>query len=170
MQIRLHSNMAEQNMPLLLEKMKCQDTTQVWQHSYGISVVHGIVILIMPGPALTNNLLKSFWENPELIAEELYEEKAYWQILSSLVVCFFPRALYSQDIIIEVLSVCGIDMSIECGDNAFGCRKWRSSTGKFIDEYAGNNTCCSRRVLFWRKGIRRKKIRKTPYFFYTITK
>ncbi|PWR71818.1 aldehyde ferredoxin oxidoreductase N-terminal domain-containing protein [Methanospirillum stamsii] len=50
---------------------------------------------------------------PEEIAEELYHEEAYRQILSSLVVCFFARGLYSREVIREVLSISGIDMTIE---------------------------------------------------------
>jgi aldehyde:ferredoxin oxidoreductase len=54
-----------------------------------------------------------FPETPEKIADELYAEEAYRQILSSLVVCFFARGLYTREIIQEVLSVCGISLTIE---------------------------------------------------------
>jgi len=56
---------------------------------------------------------EKFPETPEKIAEELYEEEAYRQILSGLVVCFFARGLYTREIIQEVLSVCGIPMTVE---------------------------------------------------------
>lgn len=42
---------------------------------------------------------EKFPKTPEKIADELYEEEAYRQILSSLVVCFFARGLYTREII-----------------------------------------------------------------------
>ncbi|MDX8550298.1 aldehyde:ferredoxin oxidoreductase [Methanospirillum sp. J.3.6.1-F.2.7.3] len=56
---------------------------------------------------------EKFPKDPEGIADELYHEEAYRQILSSLVVCFFARGLYTPEIIQEVLSVCGITMSLK---------------------------------------------------------
>jgi len=56
---------------------------------------------------------EKFPDTPEKIADELYEEEAYRQILSSLVVCFFARGLYTKEIIREVLSVCGISMTAD---------------------------------------------------------
>lgn len=58
-----------------------------------------------------------FPKTPEGIADELYEEEAYRQILSSLVVCFFARGLYTREVISDVLSVCGITMTPEEMDN-----------------------------------------------------
>ncbi len=55
---------------------------------------------------------ENYPKTPENVADELYEEEAYRQILSSLVVCFFARGLYTREIIEEVLAVCGVSMTV----------------------------------------------------------
>ncbi len=50
---------------------------------------------------------------PHTIAENLYEEEVWRQILSSLVVCFFARGVYNSETVIKALKVVGYDFSIE---------------------------------------------------------
>ncbi len=49
-------------------------------------------------------------KSPEEIALDLYTEEVWRQILSSLVVCFFARGLYTEDVVSECLAVSGISM------------------------------------------------------------
>ena len=52
-------------------------------------------------------------KTPQEIALELFEEESFRQILSSLVVCFFARNLYTPDTIQACLKTCGITYSPE---------------------------------------------------------
>ena len=49
-------------------------------------------------------------KTPEEIAQELFIEESWRQILSGLVVCFFARGVYTEEIVIECLKICGIEM------------------------------------------------------------
>ncbi len=51
-------------------------------------------------------------KTPEQIAHELFTEESWRQILSSLVVCFFARGVYTEETVLSCLRVCGIDMDI----------------------------------------------------------
>ena len=51
--------------------------------------------------------------NPKMVGETLFEEEAWRQILSSLVVCFFARGVYKPEIVVKALSVVGYDLKIE---------------------------------------------------------
>lgn len=48
---------------------------------------------------------------PSEIAEYIYNEESWRQILTSLVICLFARKIYSPEIILDSLSVFGIEMS-----------------------------------------------------------
>jgi len=52
-------------------------------------------------------------EEPEKIAQALLEEERWRQILSSLVVCFFARGIYSMSVVLKALKVTGIDLTEE---------------------------------------------------------
>jgi aldehyde:ferredoxin oxidoreductase len=49
-------------------------------------------------------------KSPEQIALDLYTEESWRQILSSLVICFFARGVYTEDTVLACLKVCGIEM------------------------------------------------------------
>ncbi|MGA1865612.1 MAG: aldehyde ferredoxin oxidoreductase family protein [bacterium] len=49
--------------------------------------------------------------NPEELVDSLVKEEKWRQILSSLVVCFFARALYKPDLIVRALSLSGFDFN-----------------------------------------------------------
>ena len=51
--------------------------------------------------------------SPEELAEMLLEEERWRQILSSLVVCFFARGIYTPDIVAKLLPLLGFDLKIE---------------------------------------------------------
>ncbi len=48
--------------------------------------------------------------SPDAIAERLLEEESWRQVLSSLVVCFFSRRIYTPEVVAEALSPLGIEM------------------------------------------------------------
>ncbi|MFQ5819516.1 MAG: aldehyde ferredoxin oxidoreductase family protein [Candidatus Heimdallarchaeota archaeon] len=50
---------------------------------------------------------------PQMIAESLYEEEVWRQILSSLVVCFFARGIYDPETVIKTLKAVDYDFSVE---------------------------------------------------------
>ena len=51
--------------------------------------------------------------SPEKIAELLFKEEAWRQVLSSLVVCFFARGIYSEKIVVKALNSIGIQKGVE---------------------------------------------------------
>jgi aldehyde:ferredoxin oxidoreductase len=50
---------------------------------------------------------------PEMAAKLLIEEEQWRQILSSLVICFFARAIYKPEMVIKALSILGWDLMQE---------------------------------------------------------
>jgi aldehyde:ferredoxin oxidoreductase len=50
---------------------------------------------------------------PEMAAKLLIEEEQWRQILSSLVICFFARAIYTPELVIKALSVLGWNLTQE---------------------------------------------------------
>ncbi len=48
---------------------------------------------------------------PEEVVDKLYEEEAWRQILSSLVVCFFARGIYSKELVTKTLALVGLDFA-----------------------------------------------------------
>ncbi len=48
---------------------------------------------------------------PRELVDSLIDEESWRQILSSLVVCFFARGLYSPELVIRLLAVAGFDLS-----------------------------------------------------------
>lgn len=52
-------------------------------------------------------------EGPEMIAQALLDEERWRQILSSLVVCFFARGIYSMPMVLKALRAAGIDSTEE---------------------------------------------------------
>ena len=51
--------------------------------------------------------------SPEELAEMLLGEEKWRQILSSLVVCFFARGIYTPDVVSKLLPILGFDLKIE---------------------------------------------------------
>jgi len=51
--------------------------------------------------------------SPEKIAELLFKEEAWRQVLSSLVVCFFARGIYSEEIVVKSLNSIGIQKGVD---------------------------------------------------------
>ena len=51
--------------------------------------------------------------SPEKIAELLFKEESWRQVLSSLVVCFFARGIYSEEIVVKALNSIGIQKGVE---------------------------------------------------------
>ncbi len=50
---------------------------------------------------------------PGEVVNRLYEEEAWRQVLSSLVVCFFAREIYKPEVVAEALKPLGFDLSVE---------------------------------------------------------
>lgn len=50
---------------------------------------------------------------PEKMAKELIKEERWRQILSSLVVCFFARGIYTAEVILKALKVAGFDLGVD---------------------------------------------------------
>ncbi|MBO3839865.1 MAG: aldehyde ferredoxin oxidoreductase C-terminal domain-containing protein, partial [Candidatus Brockarchaeota archaeon] len=50
---------------------------------------------------------------PKEIAEILFREESWRQILSSLVLCFFARGIYTPEIVVKTLKVVGLDTTEE---------------------------------------------------------
>ena len=48
---------------------------------------------------------------PEDLIDTLLDEERWRQVLSSLVVCFFARGIYSPELITRLLGVAGFDLS-----------------------------------------------------------
>jgi aldehyde:ferredoxin oxidoreductase len=48
---------------------------------------------------------------PEAVAESLWQEESWRQVLSSLVICFFARGIYDPEIVAQALSTIGVDVS-----------------------------------------------------------
>jgi len=51
--------------------------------------------------------------SPEKIAELLFKEEAWRQVLSSLVTCFFARGIYSEEIVVKALNSIGIQKEVD---------------------------------------------------------
>lgn len=51
--------------------------------------------------------------SPEKIAELLFKEEAWRQVLSSLVTCFFARGIYSEEIVVKALNSIGIQKGVD---------------------------------------------------------
>lgn len=51
--------------------------------------------------------------DPKKVATDLVKEEAWRQILSSIVICFFARKVYSPEIVSEALKTAGFDISME---------------------------------------------------------
>jgi aldehyde:ferredoxin oxidoreductase len=66
------------------------------------------------GYSLDQKILASKGEpTPTSVANTLFEEEAWRQILSSLVVCFFAREIYKPEVVQRALKVVGWDLSLE---------------------------------------------------------
>lgn len=50
---------------------------------------------------------------PEALAQKLYEEEVYRQILSSAVCCFFGRSVYNYETLGRIFEISGFDLSME---------------------------------------------------------
>ena len=50
---------------------------------------------------------------PEELVDTLFEEERWRQVLSSLVVCFFARGIYSPELVARLLAVAGFDLSTD---------------------------------------------------------
>ncbi|WP_225876076.1 aldehyde ferredoxin oxidoreductase family protein [Infirmifilum lucidum] len=50
---------------------------------------------------------------PGEVVNRLYEEEAWRQVLSSLVVCFFAREIYKPEVVAEALKPVGFDLSVD---------------------------------------------------------
>ena len=51
--------------------------------------------------------------NPRFFAERLLKEECYRQILSSLIICFFGRKVYTYEVISQALKVAGFDFDVD---------------------------------------------------------
>jgi aldehyde:ferredoxin oxidoreductase len=70
------------------------------RHSHLDSGSYSIDKKIMVNKAMT----------PEMVASEIIAEERWRQILSSLVICYFARELYTTDVVIEALRLSGFDL------------------------------------------------------------
>jgi len=51
--------------------------------------------------------------SPQELAKELLKEEQWRQILSSLVVCFFARGIYTPEVVLDALKMSGFDLSLD---------------------------------------------------------
>ncbi len=51
------------------------------------------------------------YPSPERLAESLIEEERWRQVLSSLVICFFARGIYKEDLVLKALRIAGYELS-----------------------------------------------------------
>jgi aldehyde:ferredoxin oxidoreductase len=69
--------------------------------------------------------------DPRQMAETLVKEERWRQVLSSLVICFFARGIYTPDVVIRALGQAGFDLSPDdlsrIGEEALR-RKYRFKT------------------------------------------
>ncbi|MBS7642423.1 MAG: aldehyde ferredoxin oxidoreductase family protein [Candidatus Bathyarchaeia archaeon] len=65
------------------------------------------------GYSLDEKLLGKQYPPPEQLIDMLLAEETWRQILSSLVICFFARGIYTVDKVIEALKALGVDYSRE---------------------------------------------------------
>lgn len=63
------------------------------------------------GYSLDEKLLGREYPPPEQLVDRLVEEEAWRQVLSSLVVCFFARGIYTADRVAEALKALGVEYS-----------------------------------------------------------
>nr|MDO8109136.1 aldehyde ferredoxin oxidoreductase N-terminal domain-containing protein [Candidatus Sigynarchaeota archaeon] len=48
---------------------------------------------------------------PETVVDELVKEEEWRQIISSIIICFFARAIYTPDIVVRALKLAGFDIT-----------------------------------------------------------
>jgi aldehyde:ferredoxin oxidoreductase len=65
------------------------------------------------GYAVDKKVMVNKAMTPEMVASEIIAEERWRQILSSLVICFFARDLYTPEVIVEALRLSGFDLSEE---------------------------------------------------------
>jgi aldehyde:ferredoxin oxidoreductase len=65
------------------------------------------------GYSIDQKVLAQKQTNPEELADMLLEEERWRQILSSLVVCFFARGIYTPDIVSKLLPLLGFELKLE---------------------------------------------------------
>ncbi|TFG37178.1 MAG: aldehyde:ferredoxin oxidoreductase, partial [Syntrophobacterales bacterium] len=65
------------------------------------------------GYSFDQKLLMKEKKSPEDLTDILIEEERWRQILSSLVVCFFARGIYSPELVSQLLNVAGFEVSEE---------------------------------------------------------
>lgn len=65
------------------------------------------------GYSFDQKLLTKEEKSPEELVDVLIEEEQWRQILSSLVVCFFARGIYSQELVSRILNIAGFEVTEE---------------------------------------------------------
>jgi aldehyde:ferredoxin oxidoreductase len=65
------------------------------------------------GYSIDQKVLAQKQTSPEELADMLLEEEKWRQILSSLVVCFFARGIYTPDIVSKLLPLLGFELKLE---------------------------------------------------------
>ena len=65
------------------------------------------------GYSIDQKVLAQKQISPEELADMLLEEERWRQILSSLVVCFFARGIYTPDIVSKLLPLLGLELKLE---------------------------------------------------------
>ena len=63
------------------------------------------------GYSIDQKTTKGDRPSPSVVADKIVAEESWRQILSSLVVCFFARGLYTPEVVSKALSLSGIDAS-----------------------------------------------------------
>jgi aldehyde:ferredoxin oxidoreductase len=51
--------------------------------------------------------------HPQELAKQLLKEEQWRQILSSIVVCFFARGIYTPDVVLDALRMSGFDLTLD---------------------------------------------------------
>ena len=65
------------------------------------------------GYSVDQKVLMERAAGPAEVAELLLKEERWRQVLSSLVVCFFARGLYKEDVVLKALALAGLDLTAD---------------------------------------------------------
>jgi len=99
------------------------------------------------GYSIDQRVLMSGKLTPEALAELLLKDEQWRQILSSLVVCFFARGVYTPEVVVDALKMSGFDLSVgqlnQLGTNIL-TQKYRF---KFREGFSPENLRIPKRIL-----------------------
>ena len=99
------------------------------------------------GYSLDQKVLSQKTLSPQELAQALVKEESFRQILSSLVVCFFAREIYTPDTIVSALQMAGFKLTIEQLDQLGRRIHWEKFRFKQREGFSFENLRIPRRIL-----------------------